>query len=72
MVTGFTRAANNVEPPFEVSGDKGAKFCKNACRFKAYRSRQAQAKQFAKAGMSMSKIAEELNTEVETVKGWIK
>ena len=54
----------------EVRGD--AKFCKQACRFKAYRGRQQRARELDSAGVPVGKIAAELDTEVATVKGWLK
>ncbi len=57
--------------------DEGKKFCKQACRFKAYRQRQperkAQAITLHSQGMSFTAIAKKLNVEkVSTVKGWIE
>jgi hypothetical protein len=59
---------------FELSADvRGdAKFCKQACRFKAYRGRQQRARDLHSAGVAVGKIAAELDTEIATVKGWLK
>jgi hypothetical protein len=59
---------------FEVAAEKrkDAKYCSNACRFKAYRYRQKQAKRLHCEGMTFRQIALELNSDDETVKGWIE
>jgi hypothetical protein len=59
---------------FELSTDiRGdAKFCKQACRFKAYRGRQQRARELDSAGVPVREIAAELDTEIATVKGWLK
>lgn len=58
---------------FEVAAEAraDAKFCKNACRFKAYRRRQSRARELAADGKSVREIAAELESDVKTVKGWI-
>jgi hypothetical protein len=58
---------------FEVVAEKrkDAKFCSNACRFKAYRERQKQAKRLYTEGMRYKQIASKLGSDVETVKGWV-
>jgi hypothetical protein len=58
---------------FEVTAHAraGAKFCRNACRFRAYRMRQAKAGEFYSQGVAVDVIAERLNSDVETVKGWL-
>jgi hypothetical protein len=59
---------------FELSGDArgDAKFCRQACQFKAYRTRQNRAREMAAQHKSAREIAAELDTEVSTVKGWLK
>jgi hypothetical protein len=59
---------------FEVAAEKrkDAKFCSNACRFKAYRERQKLAKRLHAEGMVLVQIASKLGSDVETVKGWVK
>jgi len=59
---------------FEVGthAREGAKFCRNACRFKAYRMRQVTARRLHSRGMAIGEIAQRVNSDVETVKGWIK
>jgi hypothetical protein len=58
---------------FEASAHAraGAKFCRNACRFRAYRIRQAKAREFYAQGVTVSDIATRLNSDDETVKGWL-
>jgi hypothetical protein len=58
---------------FEVSAHAraGAKFCRKACRFKAYRMRQAKARELYSLGVAVSEMAKLLNSDVETVKGWL-
>jgi hypothetical protein len=57
---------------YEVSVDhrSGARFCSNACRFKAYRVRQKTAKGLREKGVSLKDIAAQLKSDVETVRGW--
>ncbi|MHB0916016.1 MAG: hypothetical protein ACYC5A_02240 [Thermoleophilia bacterium] len=47
-------------------------FCSNACRSKAYRDRQQQARTMAETGMCCEDIAVSLGSETETVARWIK
>jgi hypothetical protein len=59
---------------FEVSrsasrSDK--QFCSNACRSKAYRERQEEARRLAAAGKSVKEIAKALDADPEAVKGWV-
>jgi hypothetical protein len=58
---------------FEVSGDRraDARFCSNACRFKAYRQRQDEARRLSAEGRSPKQIAKQLGSDVKTVNGWI-
>jgi hypothetical protein len=46
--------------------------CSNNCRIRAYRQRQAQARQLLTEGMTPKQIAKELDADLGTVKGWIK
>jgi hypothetical protein len=59
---------------FELSAHAraGAKFCRKACRFRAYRMRQAKAREFHAHAVAVSEIAERLNSDVESVKGWLR
>ena len=59
---------------YEVSPQAARKnriFCSNACRVQSYRDRKARAIKFHHEGREVSAIAAELNTEPETVQGWI-
>jgi hypothetical protein len=58
---------------FEVAAEKreGAKFCSDACRFKAYRNRQKDARRLHAAGISIGNIATKCGSDVKTVRGWI-
>ena len=47
-------------------------FCSNACRSKAYRDRQEQARQMFAAGKTVREIAKALDAKPEAVKGWVK
>ena len=47
-------------------------FCSNACRSKAYRERQQQARDMATAGESLENIAARLGSDLETVSRWVK
>jgi hypothetical protein len=46
-------------------------YCSNACRSAAYRRRQERARQLHGQGRSFKEIAQELGTDVKTVKGWV-
>ena len=59
---------------FEVSPDTfrtNRRYCKNACRFKAYRGRQAEARGLATGGMPVREIAKHLESDAKVVKSWI-
>ncbi len=64
---------------FEVSPRKASAqsfradrmYCSNACRFKAYRQRQEEACRLHVEGKTFKEIAQELESDVKTVKGWI-
>lgn len=60
---------------FEVSPE-GARvtrlYCSEACRARAYRKRQAEARRLAAEGLSAEEIAERLGSDAKTVEGWIK
>jgi len=55
-----------------VHAREDAKFCRNACRFKAYRMRQVTARKLHSQGRATEEIAERVHSDVETVRGWIK
>jgi transposase len=46
-------------------------FCQDACKSKDYRDRKAKAQEMAAEGMSAKATAEEIQTDVATVKKWI-
>ena len=46
--------------------------CSDACRSRAYRDRKERAVRLAAEGRTPKEIAEELDSDVRTVKGWIK
>jgi len=47
------------------------RFCSNACRSKAYRKRQAEARRCDGAGVPLESIAEQLGTDITTVRRWV-
>jgi hypothetical protein len=49
----------------------GRIFCSNACRSKAYREKQDKARQMFSQGKRIEVIAEELHSDIETVRGWV-
>jgi hypothetical protein len=59
---------------FEVAPDAARthrRFCSNSCRSKAYRERQDRARQLHVAGKTFAEIAQELDSDVTTVRRWI-
>ncbi len=61
--------------PFEVSPEvarTNREYCGTPCRLKAYRGRQREAKRLSKRGKSLKDIAAQLESDVKTVRGWIK
>lgn len=59
---------------FEVAAEKreDARFCSNACRFKAYRGRQKEAQRLRAEGKSLGQIAALVGSDVRTVSGWVR
>lgn len=47
-------------------------YCSKACNAKAYRQRKARAHELKASGMTPARIAKELGSTTETVKGWLK
>jgi hypothetical protein len=47
------------------------RFCSNSCRSKAYRERQERARRLYTSGKSFEAIAEELDSDVATVRKWV-
>jgi hypothetical protein len=59
---------------FEVSPDRARKskrYCSDACRFKAYRRRQEEARRLYSEGTPIEEIARILESEPSTVERWI-
>ncbi len=59
---------------FEFSPDvarTNRRYCKDACRFKAYRRRQSEAKRLYAEGTPVEKIAAQLKSTTATIKSWI-
>jgi hypothetical protein len=59
---------------FEVAPDAARtnrRFCSNSCRSKAYRERQDRARRLFMARRTFEQIAEELDSDLATVKRWI-
>lgn len=46
-------------------------FCSQACRSKSYRARQEEARRMKAAGIPIEEIAAEMESDLETVQGWI-
>lgn len=62
--------------PFEVSRDsngkrRSARFCSDRCRVAHYRDRIDRARQMKREGISLSRIARELNTRSATLRKWL-
>ncbi len=58
---------------FELHPDRARTnraYCSDACRFKAYRGRQARARQLQAAGRDPEGITRELGSDVETIRKW--
>ncbi len=61
--------------PFEVSPEvarTNREYCSTPCRLKAYRNRQRNAVRLKGRGKSLKEIADQLGSDVTTVRGWIK
>jgi hypothetical protein len=60
---------------FELAPDTARsdkRYCSTPCRTKAYRRRQAEAVRLDSEGRSVEEIAQKLQSEPETVRGWIE
>jgi hypothetical protein len=60
---------------FELSPDVNRTsrwYCDDACRVKAYRKRQSVARQMRKAGKSLKEISKATESDVATIKAWLK
>jgi hypothetical protein len=61
--------------PFAVGAGTARRtklFCSDACKSLHYRQRQATARSLHAEGRSLADIARRLNTDTETVRGWIE
>lgn len=68
------RQCDQCEKWFDPTAGRGRKdriFCSNACRSKAYRERQEQARNLHAEGKPLEDIAEFLRSDVDTVTKWI-
>jgi hypothetical protein len=69
------RACRTCGQPYELDpkiARKSRQYCSEACRSRAYRGRKERAQALAAEGKSPKEIAEELESDVKTVKGWLK
>ena len=62
--------------PFEVSREiygkrRSARFCSDRCRVAHYRGRIDRARQMEREGISLPRIARELNTRIATLRNWL-
>jgi hypothetical protein len=60
--------------PFEVSLEAARTsrmYCSTRCKIQAYRKRRAEAKALRAAGIPPAEIAKRLNSDLETVRGWL-
>ena len=60
--------------PFEISRNRGRsdkQFCSQNCRVKCYQRKKARARQLFKEGRPLKQIADEVESDVKTVKGWV-
>jgi hypothetical protein len=64
------QCANWFELTAERRGD--AKFCKEACRSRAYRARIAKSVRLHNEGVATTAIAEIVGADVKTIAGWIR
>lgn len=58
---------------FELRPDRARTnraYCSDACRFKAYRRRQARARELRAAGRDLEDIARELDSDIVTIRKW--
>ncbi len=58
---------------FDLTTDRraDAKYCSGACRSKAYRQRQIEARRLSRAGFDVVDIAKRVGTNRRTVEGWL-
>lgn len=72
----FTRCANPKCGKWmdyvPVGGKVDQLYCSGACRVSVFRQRKARAQQLHATGMTPAKIAKELGSTTEVVRGWLK
>lgn len=56
--------------PGEARAD--SRYCREACRSRAYRARKERAAQLASEGWDAKEIAAEVGSDAKTVRGWLK
>lgn len=57
---------------FKSAGARPSRqYCSNACRLKAYRKRQDEARSLYMDGVGLKEIAARLGTDTKTAKGWV-
>ena len=54
------------------SGRSTRQYCSDVCKLKAYQERKRRALKLSEAGRSVNEIAKELDSDVRTVRGWLK
>lgn len=67
-------ARSGCRTPFEVSPEAARTnraFCSDACRYKAYRERQEEARRLHRQGVPFDRIAAQLGSDATTVEGWV-
>lgn len=68
------RECPTCDQPFEISAQRGRsdkQFCSQNCRVKWYQRKKSRARQLQQEGWTLPQIAEELESKVQTVKGWL-
>jgi hypothetical protein len=68
------RRCKHCQKPYELAPDvarTNRDYCSHTCRLKAYRKRQKDAMRLHKKGKTLRAIADELESDVKFVRGWI-
>lgn len=69
------RRCDTCGKPFEVSPEvarTNRRTCSDACKSRAYRQRKATAVKLSAAGKTVRQIAKELDSDIETIEGWLQ
>jgi hypothetical protein len=70
------RQCRNCRKWFQIGGDRGAradkKFCSLSCKATAHRKKREEALRLFSTDMPVKEIARRLDTDLNTVKGWLK